>query len=180
MSPISKFEATGIFLSVAIMAVALVILRYETDPTVTGTETETVEQGAVIVASTETNDDQGALRNALVDAATPDGELVDLVIDDIRIGTGAQVKEGDTVSVHYIGSTQNGVQFDSSYVRGPFSFTVGEGKVIQGWEKGLIGMQVGGQRILVIPPKMAYGDRQVGPIPPGSPLVFAIELLEIK
>ncbi len=76
---------------------------------------------------------------------------------------------------------QDGTEFDSSYNRNtPFSFTVGEGRVIQGWEKGLLGMKVGGQRVLVIPSDMAYGNRQVGPIPPNSVLVFAIELLEVK
>ena len=73
------------------------------------------------------------------------------------------------------------MKFDSSYERGePFSFTLGKGTVIEGWEKGLIGMKVGGQRILAIPSAMAYGNRQVGPIPANSPLVFTIELVKIN
>jgi FKBP-type peptidyl-prolyl cis-trans isomerase len=104
-----------------------------------------------------------------------------LVIDDIVIGTGEEVKEGDTVSVHYIGTLPDGTEFDNSNKRGePFEFTVGEGRVIKGWEDGLVGMKVGGQRILVIPPELAYGSQAMGPIPANSTLVFAIELLEIK
>ena len=99
----------------------------------------------------------------------------------MRIGSGLEVKKGDVLTVHYVGTTQDGVKFDSSYDRGtPFIFTVGKGEVIAGWEEGLVGMRVGGQRILVIPSDMAYGNRQVGPIPPNSPLVFAVELLTIK
>lgn len=84
------------------------------------------------------------------------------------------------MTVHYIGTTQDGVRFDSSYERGtPFIFTVG-GEGYRGWEKGLIGMKVGGQRILVIPGSMAYGNRQVGTISPNATLVFAVELLKIN
>ncbi len=181
MSPITKYEAIGIFLSVAVMAVALGMIRFETDRGEQSNITEVKSDAAVIVASDNSTERGGGLETALKQAATPKGELVNLVIDDVRIGTGTGVKVGDTVSVNYIGTTRDGVQFDNSYINGkPFEFTVGEGKVIQGWDKGLVGMKVGGERILVIPPSLAYGDRQVGPIPPGSPLVFAIELLEIK
>lgn len=174
---LNKYEIIGMFLSVGVMALALMVIRVETTPGTTAL-VDSASQSAVVVA---TEGDDADLRGALMGATTADGDLVNLVIDDVRIGDGATVQEGDTVSVHYIGSTRDGVQFDSSYVRGiPFEFTVGEGKVIQGWEKGLIGMKVGGQRILVIPPEMAYGNRQVSSIPPNSPLVFAIELLAIK
>jgi FKBP-type peptidyl-prolyl cis-trans isomerase len=85
------------------------------------------------------------------------------------------------VSVHYIGTLQDGTEFDNSKKRGaPFEFKVGEGRVIAGWEEGLVGMQVGGQRVLVIPPEKAYGSNGVGPIPGNATLVFSIELLEIK
>lgn len=176
MRPVNKYEATGIFLSIAVMAIALAMIRFQSDTFVTATPEDTASQ-ATVVAATEGEE----LKNALQDSVTLDGELVKLVIDDVRIGTGAEVKKGDTVTVHYIGSTRDGVQFDSSYARGePFTFTVGGGQVIEGWETGLIGMQVGGQRILVIPSEMAYGNRQVGPIPANSPLVFAVELLSIE
>jgi FKBP-type peptidyl-prolyl cis-trans isomerase len=83
--------------------------------------------------------------------------------------------------VHYIGTLQNGQQFDNSHTRGEaFTFTVGEGMVIKGWDEGLLGMKVGGQRLLVIPPDMAYGANAIGPIPANSTLLFSIELIEIK
>jgi peptidylprolyl isomerase len=83
--------------------------------------------------------------------------------------------------VHYVGTLQNGTEFDNSKKRGqPFEFTVGAGQVIKGWDQGLVGMKVGGQRILVIPPDMAYGERGVGPIPGNATLVFSIELIDVK
>ncbi len=176
---LNKYEIVGMFLSVGVMTLALVAVRAQTNPlSELSTTLDGTTQTAVVVA---TDDGSEGLKNALTGAATADGELIKLVIDDVRVGDGAAVTEGDMVSVHYIGTTQDGVQFDSSYTRGePFVFTVGGGKVIKGWDTGLVGMKVGGQRILVIPADLAYGNRQVGPIPPNTPLVFAIELLAIK
>ncbi|MBQ7256990.1 MAG: FKBP-type peptidyl-prolyl cis-trans isomerase [Abditibacteriota bacterium] len=105
-------------------------------------------------------------------------EATGLKIEDIKVGEGEAVEEGDTVKVHYTGMLTNGKVFDSSKERGePFRFTVGAGNVIQGWEKGLIGMKVGGKRLLTIPPDLGYGDRDMGDIPPNSTLIFEIELL---
>ncbi len=93
----------------------------------------------------------------------------------------AAAKVGDTVEVHYVGTLTDGTKFDSSRDRNqPFSFTLGENRVIQGWEKGILGMHVGGQRKLTIPPELGYGSRAVGPIPANSTLVFEVELLAIK
>lgn len=104
-----------------------------------------------------------------------------LIINEIERGSGAAVVDGDTVTVHYVGTLASGEQFDSSKDRGePFTFTVGAGRVIAGWEEGIIGMREGGTRVLVIPPDMAYGTRSVGQIPANATLVFAIELLSIK
>ena len=90
-------------------------------------------------------------------------------------------KAGDTLSMHYRGTlASNGAEFDSSHGRGPFTFKLGAGEVIEGWDKGLVGMCIGEKRNLTIPPGMAYGDRGVGKIPPGSTLVFETELLGIK
>ncbi len=181
MSPLNKFEAIGIFLSVAVMAVALSMLRFQTGGEGSIAQVEGDTQSALVVVGDEAGADNEDLRQALTNAASAKGEIQKLVIDDIKLGTGDAVKEGDTLSVHYIGSTPAGVQFDSSYARGePFTFTVGEHRVIEGWEKGLIGMQVGGQRILVIPAAMAYGDRKVGPIEAGTTLIFAVELMKIN
>ncbi len=181
MNIFNKYEAIGIFLSVAIMVIALSVVRFKSGSFAFNTPGEGGTQSAVVAVSNDRDSSEQTLEDELKDAFTANGTLVDLVIDDVRLGEGKEVTSGDTVSVHYIGTTQDGIRFDNSYERGtPFEFTVGDGKVIEGWEKGLIGMKVGGQRILVIPSQMAYGNRQIGPIPPNSPLVFTIELLEIK
>jgi peptidylprolyl isomerase len=181
MSTINKYEAIGIFVSVGIMAVALSILRFQTDTFVKVTPDPVGSQATVIVGSNVDSRSSSAIEDAIKNGVTADGKLINLIIDDVKVGSGKAVVVGDTVVANYVGTTRDGVQFDSSYVRGvPFEFTIGAGKVIQGWEKGLIGMKVGGQRILVIPSDMAYGNKQVGLIPANSPLVFSIELLEIK
>lgn len=170
----NKFELIGAGLSVMMMAVALYLIRVETSPSI-----QTATQPAQVASSQTTTD--RSLAAELADSIGPDGTIQDMVIDDIKIGTGAAVAEGDTVSVHYIGTLQNGTEFDNSRKRGStFEFTVGEGRVIPGWEQGVIGMKVGGQRTLVIPPELAYGERGIGPIPPNSTLIFVIELLTIE
>lgn len=180
---LSKFEIIGLGASVAVMAVALYLVRVET--TVLGLSSQATAsragtQAAVVVGATGGQNEQ-ARERALLQAAGPQGKLEQLVIEDIKVGTGDEVVEGDTVVVHYVGRLQSGEEFDNSNKRGePFTFTVGEGRVIPGWEQGLQGMKVGGQRILVVPPELAYGARGVGPIPANATLVFSIDLLEIK
>jgi FKBP-type peptidyl-prolyl cis-trans isomerase len=104
-----------------------------------------------------------------------------LQIEDLRPGTGAECKAGDNVTVHYVGTLTNGEKFDSSRDRGKgFSFQLGAGRVIKGWDQGVAGMRIGQMRKLTIPPDLAYGDRGFPPvIPPGSTLVFEVELLGI-
>lgn len=107
-------------------------------------------------------------------------EATELKIEDIKIGDGAEAKSGDSVKVNYVGTLTNGNKFDSSYDRNePFEFDLGSGQVIEGWDKGVAGMKVGGKRKLTIPSQMAYGDREIGEIPANSTLIFEIELLEI-
>jgi FKBP-type peptidyl-prolyl cis-trans isomerase len=103
-------------------------------------------------------------------------------IIDVKPGTGPAVKAGDSVSVHYVGKLADGKVFDESKPRGlPFEVVVGQGRVIKGWDVGIVGMQAGGVRKLVIPPEEAYGTKGVGSvIPPNSTLYFEIELLGIK
>jgi FKBP-type peptidyl-prolyl cis-trans isomerase len=104
-----------------------------------------------------------------------------LKIQDTAIGTGPEVKSGDTISINYRGTLENGTQFDSSYDRGqPFETQIGVGRVIEGWDKGVVGMKAGGKRILTIPPSLGYGDQQTGSIPPNSTLIFEVELMAIK
>ena len=104
-----------------------------------------------------------------------------LGITTIQQGDGQEAQVGDTVSVHYEGTLSDGTKFDSSYDRGqPFEFTLGDNYVIEGWEKGVVGMKVGEIRELRIPSSMGYGDSGNGSIPGKAGLVFKIELLEIK
>ena len=99
---------------------------------------------------------------------------------EIVVGTGAVAKAGDKVTVNYVGTLLNGTKFDSSYDRKqPFSFTLGAGEVIQGWDIGVAGMKVGGKRKLIIPPQFGYGSQAIGSIPANSTLVFEVELLSI-
>lgn len=103
-----------------------------------------------------------------------------LTIEDLTVGTGTTAASGDTVRVHYVGTLMNGTKFDSSYDTGtPFTFKIGAGQVIAGWEQGVPGMKVGGKRRLTIPPSLAYGSQAVGPIPANSTLRFEIDLLSI-
>jgi len=105
----------------------------------------------------------------------------DLKIETTVEGTGAIASKGDEVSVHYTGRLESGTVFDSSVERGtPFSFVLGEKRVINGWEFGVLGMKVGEKRILTISPKLGYGSSDYGPIPANSTLIFEVELLEIK
>lgn len=111
---------------------------------------------------------------APVQAATAPHAAAHLTVEDQKIGTGPQAETGDHVSVHYTGTLQSdGSKFDSSHDRNePFEFTLGEGAVIKGWDKGVVGMQKGGKRKLTIPPSLGYGDRGAPPkIPPGAILV---------
>src|SRR3954467_13454698 len=103
----------------------------------------------------------------------------ELKMEDLVLGTGAEAKKGRTVSVLYTGWLTDGKKFDSSKDHGkPFSFALGGGKVIQGWDEGVVGMKVGGRRKLTVPPEMGYGKQGFpGAIPPDATLVFEVELL---
>lgn len=107
----------------------------------------------------------------------------DLLIEEIEIGSGEVARTGQTAVVHYVGvGVSSGEEFDASWNRGePFSFPLGAGYVIQGWDQGVVGMHVGGRRRLVIPPHLGYGDRGAGGvIAPGETLIFVVDLLELR
>lgn len=143
----------------------------------TPTPTPTPEPGTI--AMTDVNDLVGTAGDAAAPVRTLEGGLQ---VQDLKEGSGPEAKAGDTVAVHYTGTLADGTKFDSSLDRGqPFSFTLGAGMVIRGWDLGVAGMKVGGSRKLVIPPALAYGDRGAGSvIPPGATLTFTVELLAIK
>lgn len=102
-------------------------------------------------------------------------------VEDLVAGTGQVAAAGDSVTVHYVGMLTDGQVFDSSRDRGqPFTFTLGAGEVIRGWDQGVVGMRVGGKRRLTIAPDYAYGNNVVGPIPANSTLVFEVELLGVQ
>lgn len=108
-------------------------------------------------------------------------QATELKIEDIKVGEGTAVKSGDTIRIHYIGTLTNGTKFDSSYDRGTsFETQIGVGQVIEGWDKGVVGMKPGGKRKLTIPADMAYGATAKPNIPANSTLIFEMELVEIK
>ncbi|WP_416638216.1 FKBP-type peptidyl-prolyl cis-trans isomerase [Pseudomonas sp. OHS18] len=104
----------------------------------------------------------------------------ELRVEDLQIGDGKAAVKGALITTQYRGWLEDGSEFDSSYARGkPFQCVIGTGRVIKGWDLGLIGMQVGGKRRLFVPAHLAYGERSMGAIPAHSNLNFEIELLEV-
>jgi FKBP-type peptidyl-prolyl cis-trans isomerase FkpA len=106
---------------------------------------------------------------------------------DSVVGSGRLAVAGNSVTVHYTGwlyspksDKQHGAKFDSSVNGSPFTFQLGAGKVIKGWDQGLAGMKVGGKRTLVVPAELGYGERGAGPIPPNANLIFDVELIDVK
>ena len=167
-----------ILISFGITAVAvlvLVIAQFTTNstPAAIASPTQPVQ-----ISMTPTNPETIANK--------PNSEIITtasgLKYQEITIGTGAAPKQGNKVTVHYIGTLEDGTKFDSSRDRGtPFSFLLGAGRVIKGWDRGVAGMKVGGQRVLIIPAEMAYGTRGAGNvIPPNAALIFDVELLGLR
>ena len=116
-----------------------------------------------------------------IEATSPTVTASGLSITDLDLGNGKEATAGQKVTVNYKGMLENGKEFDSSYDRGPFSFSLGAGQVIKGWDEGVAGMKIGGKRKLIIPPDLGYGSRGAGGvIPPNATLVFEVELLDVN
>src|SRR5262245_16600168 len=129
----------------------------------------------------------GAALGACVDAPSSPTVTAPYNQTDLVHGTGADALTGSTLTVDYTGwlydsakPERKGLQFDSSIGRTPFTFTLGSGQVIKGWEQGIPGMRAGGTRRLVVPPSLAYGDSRSGPIPPNATLLFEVTLISIQ
>jgi FKBP-type peptidyl-prolyl cis-trans isomerase len=127
-----------------------------------------------------------SLTLAFIMASCASNSVSDLKTNDIIVGIGAQAVKGRTVTVHYTGwlykNGNRGKKFDSSLDSGqPFTFKLGAGEVIEGWDRGIEGMRIGGKRELIIPPQMGYGDSGAPPdIPPGAILCFEVQLLDVQ
>ncbi len=149
----------------------------------------TASFAVMLTACNPGNSDKQAAAETAAKATAESSQPATLVKTDTRPGTGAEAKAGQTVTVHYTGwlydanrADHHGTKFDSSHDRGqPFSFPLGAGRVIKGWDEGVAGMKEGGQRTLIIPAEMAYGERGAGGvIPPNATLIFDVELISVK
>jgi FKBP-type peptidyl-prolyl cis-trans isomerase len=166
-----------IILSVGIVIVIVAIIAYSQRTTVQNSSVN--NDVAPTIMSTPSSLEQTGNESATI---TPmQEEVTELIIEDLVAGTGAEAVAGKKITVNYKGTLTDETQFDSSYDRGqPFSFVLGVGSVIQGWDQGFARMKVGGKRKLTIPPSLGYGAQATGAIPANSVLIFEVELLKVE
>jgi FKBP-type peptidyl-prolyl cis-trans isomerase len=148
-----------------------------TSTTTTTTAATPADASAMTSTTTTTTSGSPAAAGA---AGTTTATEPKVTIVDTTVGKGTEAVNGKSVTVHYTGTLKDGTQFDTSKGREPFTFTLGSGQVIKGWEQGILGMKVGGKRKLTIPSELAYGNNAVGAIPANSTLMFDVELLDVK
>ena len=167
-----KPTQTGIAVALALAVVALFFIL----PGLPLFGSAAPSNGAITEATT--SNDQTASSTMPIDTTNQ------LQIIDESVGTGAAAAAGDTVTVNYVGAFTNGTVFDASAnhpeTKNGFTFTLGAGQVIAGWDEGIVGMKVGGKRKLIVPPALGYGSQDYGPIPGNSTLVFEVELLKVQ
>ena len=161
-------KKTTLIIAAVIIVILGGVFYYTRTPEVQRTNQEAVQK----------SDEQNQEPINIVMQTLPDG----LQIGDVVVGTGVEAVAGKTVTVHYTGTFTDGTKFDSSLDQGrPFSFPLGAGKVIRGWDEGVVGMKVGGKRKLIIPSDLGYGPNGYpGAIPPNATLLFEVELLGVE
>lgn len=181
MIKLNKYEAAGFAISIGAMALALFLMRLDGTLEGRGLLNRLAERGGDQSASVITSQNGVEGVEAALNEAISGNRVNKLVVTDVRLGSGKEVKNGDTIEVHYVGTLQNGQEFDNTRKKGAtYKFTVGDSKVLAGWNQGVLGMQQGGQRIIIVPSEMAYGKEGYGPIPGNATVVYAIELLKIE
>lgn len=167
---------TGIAVSLAVIVVAVIFIFPGLSPFGSPAASQPAAAADTGVTTTTPNDQTGST------TTMPTDNNGQLQATDEVVGTGATAQAGDTVTVNYVGSFTDGTVFDASAKHGStgFTFTLGAGQVIQGWDQGVVGMKEGGKRRLVVPPALGYGPNDYGPIPGNSTLIFEIELLKVQ
>jgi FKBP-type peptidyl-prolyl cis-trans isomerase len=180
-------NVTGTAIAVALAVVIAAVLLYfgqkylNQSSTASVATTTPVTMGTTTQQETSSTTNQTSMNDETQTSAVP-ADPTQLLMKDEVVGTGAEAKVGDTVTVNYVGMLTNGTVFDASTNHGStgFTFPLGAGQVIKGWDEGVVGMKVGGKRELVIPASLGYGNQAVGSIPANSTLVFQIELLNVQ
>jgi peptidylprolyl isomerase len=177
MPPMQRF----FLIIAACLALALAGCGSDSDTeTAAGTDTSTKTEENAAAAEKKAEEEAPELPQPQVPAGKPPTKLV---VKDVKKGSGATAKAGDEASVYYVGVVfKTKEQFDADWDTGePFTFKLGAGDVIKGWDQGVQGMKVGGERELILPPNLAYGSEGVYPsIPPNSTLIFLVKLLKLK
>lgn len=170
-------KSTIIIIAIIIVALILFLIRKEKAGAPTDESLPDEQTGQVEKNTGDGQDQQVEGSNKI------NTKPMELETKITKEGTGDRnVRAGDTISVHYTGKLEDGTKFDSSIDRGtPFTFTIGQGQVIQGWEQGILSMKIGEKRTLTIPSELGYGSRGAGNvIPPNATLIFDVELISIK
>jgi FKBP-type peptidyl-prolyl cis-trans isomerase FkpA len=170
----------GVVIAVAVLAIAILIFR-DYSNRLAASATPTAES----TSSTTPGASSGSYPIGTLDTTKPTSSAnavttsSGLIYEDLQVGDGATAAVGNTATVNYIGWLDDGTSFDSN-LNSAFSFTLGSGQVIPGWDEGVQGMKVNGTRLLVIPPALGYGANANGPIPANSTLTFEVQLVAIK
>jgi peptidylprolyl isomerase len=172
-----------LFIVAVVIVVGVAGIFYLSNPKVDNSNVNVLP--TIFPSPTQTAPTTAPINAIITPAATSGANMITtadgLQMEDEVVGTGPEVKSGDTVTVNYVGTLTDGTKFDSSYDRNqPFTTQIGVGQVIKGWDEGIVGMKVGGKRKLIIPPSLGYGDQAAGTIPPNSTLIFEVELVSIK